>query len=220
MSPVKVLLADDHDLFRKGLCRMLKQQKRIEIVGEAKDGQEVLRKAQEVLPDVVLMDVNMPKLDGIKATYQIKKVCPSVEVIVLSMYEDDEHVFRAIKAGAKGYLMKNSSIDEVVGVVKAASQGESLLNPVLARRVLNEFAVTEGANKSKKSLYCNLTARELEILQLLASAKSNRETAKSLFISEKTVKNHVSNIYRKLQVNTRTEAVLKAIKLNLVDLVE
>jgi len=220
VNKVKVLLADDHDLFREGLCRMLEPGKGINIVGEAKNGLEVVKKARELLPDVVLMDIKMPKIDGIKATYQIKKDCPSVEVIVLSMYEDYEHLFRAIKAGASGYLLKDSSVDEVVRVIKAASKGESLLDPTLARKILNEFTVLKSEDETSESPFCNLTERELEILKSLASAKTNRQIAKSLFITEKTVKNHISNIYRKLQVNTRTEAMLKAVKLGLIDLEE
>ncbi len=217
MSKIKVLLADDHDLFREGLRRMLGLGKEIEIAGEATNGSEAVRKARELLPDVVLMDIGMPQTDGIEATRQIKNDCPSVEVIVLSMYEDDEHLFRAIKAGAAGYILKNSPLDEVVRVVKAAHRGESLLNPALARRILDEFATEKNPEENAEGLYCDLTKRELEILKLLASAKTNRQIGKVLLVTEKTVKNHISNIYRKLQVNSRTEAVLKAIKSGLVE---
>jgi DNA-binding NarL/FixJ family response regulator len=223
MNKVKVLLADDHDLFRKGLRRLLESEEEINVVGEARNGIEATEKARELGPDVVLMDIKMPKIDGIQATYQIKNDCPGAEVIVLSMYDDDEHLFRAIKAGARGYLMKSTSIREVVGAIKAASRGESLFNPTIARRILDEFAV-EKSNGNKQDghagedFFYNLTGRELEILGLLARAKTNRQIAKSLFIAEKTVKNHISNIYRKLQVNTRTEAMLKAAKLDLIDL--
>jgi len=217
MSKIKVLLADDHDLFREGLRRMLGLGKEIDIAGEATNGSEAVKKARELLPDVVLMDIGMPQTDGIEATRQIKNDCPSVEVIVLSMYEDDEHLFRAIKAGAAGYILKNSPLDEVVRVVKAAYRGESLLNPALARRILDEFATEKSPEENADGLYCDLTKRELEILILLASAKTNRQIGKTLLVTEKTVKNHISNIYRKLQVNSRTQAVLKAIKSGLVE---
>jgi len=197
---------------------MLTAEKKVEVIGEARDGDDAVKKVGELLPDVVLMDIKMPEIDGIQATLRIKRNCPSVEVIILSMFEDDEHLFKAIKAGAIGYLLKNSSVDEVLRVIKAAVRGESLLNPTMARRILDEFTNQESESKSSKDFYCDLTERELDILNLLTSAKSNREIAKILFISEKTVKNHISNIYRKLQVNTRTEAMLKAVQMGLTEL--
>ena len=218
MDKIKVILADDHDLFRNGLQRMLAAEKKVEIVGEARDGNDAVKKVGELLPDVVLMDIKMPGIDGIEATLRIKRECPSVEVIILSMFEDDEHLFKAIKAGARGYVLKNSSVDEVIRVIKAAVRGESLLNPTMARRILDEFTHPESESKSSEDFFCDLTERELDILKLLTSAKSNREISKNLFISEKTVKNHISNIYRKLQVNTRTEAMLKAVQMGLTDL--
>lgn len=218
MTKIKVLLADDHDLFRYGLKKMLAPEKQVEVIGEAKDGDEAVAKVQDLLPDVVLMDIQMPKKNGIDATYLINKNCPSVEVVVLSMFEDDQHLFAAIKAGAKGYLLKNSSVDEVVRVIEAAARGESLLNPAIATRILTEFKTPVRESVVDEDFFCDLTERELEILRLLSSAKSNQEIAASLFVSEKTVKNHISNIYRKLQVNTRTEAMLKALKSGLTNL--
>lgn len=218
MDKIKVMLADDHDLFRNGLKRMLAAEKKVEVIGEARDGDEAIRKAKELLPDVVLMDIQMPKINGIEATLKIKRDCPSVEVIILSMFEDDEHLFKAIKAGARGYVLKNSSVDEVLRVIKAAARGESLLNPIIARRILDDFTNPKTESKSSKDFYSNLTERELEILKLLTSAKSNRDIAKNLLISEKTVKNHISNMYRKLHVNTRTEAMLKAVQTGMVEL--
>jgi two-component system NarL family response regulator len=197
---------------------MIKPIEDINVIGEAKDGAEAVAKAQELLPDVVLMDISMPKVDGIEATCKIKEICPKAEIIILTMYEDTEHLFRAFRAGASGYISKDCSVDELVETIKATLRGEGLLSSPLSKKVLGEF-ITSLSNKDiRRKFFSDLTEREMEVLKLLSHAKTDREIASALSISKKTVRNHISNIFHKLDVNARMEAVLKAAKLGLIDL--
>ncbi|MEW6189365.1 MAG: response regulator transcription factor [Actinomycetota bacterium] len=217
MRGLKVLIVDDHNLFRKGLRKILELEKDISTIGEAANASEAVQKSKELCPDVVLMDITMPEIDGIQATKLIKAVSPITNIIILSMHHDDQHLFQAIKAGAKGYVLKEASVEELVESIKATVRGESLLNPLLARRILDEFAkfVEDEASPDGPE---RLTPREKEILNLLAQGKKNKEIARKLFISEKTVKNHLSNIFHKLHCGDRTQAVLEGVRLGIIEI--
>lgn len=216
MEPTSVLIVDDHTLMRQGLRRIL-EEAGMNIVGEAENGQEAVTKAVELSPDVVLMDIQMPVMDGISATREIKAMAPHTTVVILTMHEEDEYLFQAIKAGAIGYLQKNKAPQELIKVIEAARQGLSLLPPALATRVLNEFAALSKYQDQKIKHYTQLTSREREVLKLIAQGLSNKEIAKELYISDKTVKNHLSNIFAKLQINDRTKAAIMAVKEGLID---
>lgn len=216
MEPISVLIVDDHTLMRQGLRRIL-EEAGMQIVGEAENGQEAVAKTLEVSPDVVLMDIQMPVMDGIQATREIKSLAPRTTVVILTMHEEEEYLFEAIKAGAIGYLQKNKAPQELIKVIEAAREGLSLLPPTLATRVLNEFAAISKQQEQKLKHYTQLTSREREVLKLIAQGLSNKEIAKELFISDKTVKNHLSNIFAKLQINDRTKAAILAVKEGLID---
>jgi len=216
MKKIRVLIVDDHTLFRQGLRAMLEFEKGIKIIGEASSGSEAIQKCEKLLPDIVLMDLEMPELNGIEAVKAIRQSCPNVGIIMLTMYGDDGHLFEAIKAGANGYVLKESSIDKLLAHIKAVANGESILNSSIARRVLEEFVKLAQEYYSQKEAYKKLTAREIEILELLADGKANKQIARKLFISEKTVKNHTANIYSKLHCNDRTQAVLEGLRLGLI----
>lgn len=206
---IRVFLCDDHTLFRQGMRKLLALEREIQIVGEAGDGQEMLNALKKAGPDIVLMDINMPEIDGIAATYKIKKILPRVNIIILTVYEDEPHIFEAIKAGAMGYLLKDVSIEEVIKAIHQVYKGEALLQPVIATKVLKEFAMLDKRKiKEGDRFYNDLTEREKEILRLIALGGTNKEIAQKLGISEKTVKNHISNIFQTLHVNNRTQAAL------------
>ncbi|MEW6189662.1 MAG: response regulator transcription factor [Actinomycetota bacterium] len=221
MEKIRVLIVDDHTVFRQGLCKLLEAEEDICVIGEASDGSEAIEMVKNLGPDIVLMDIEMPNVDGIKATTEIKEMYPNTEVVALTAYEDDEHLFKAIRAGSTGYISKHSSADEIVEAIKTVSRGESMITPSLSRRILKKFTSLSKMSKSHRDLlWSDLTKREIEILKLLCEGKTNSQIAEILFISERTVKNHIYNIYQKLQCNTRTEAMLKGIKLGLLDLDE
>jgi DNA-binding NarL/FixJ family response regulator len=212
------LLADDHILFREGLRQILEFQTDMTIVGEASDGIEAVEMAKEYRPDIVLMDVAMPKINGIEATKTIKRECENVNVIILTMHDDDKHIFEAIKEGASGYILKGSSTEKLVGTIKAVLRGESFINSKIALRILSEFSrLTRKLDSDLAMSVDELTLREKEVLDLLARGLVNKQIAKKMSISEKTVKNHVSSIYRKFYCHDRGSVVAKAIKLNLVN---
>ncbi len=217
MRGLKVLIVDDHNIFRKGLRKILELEKDVEIIEEAANASEAVQKSKEICPDVVLMDITMPGLDGIEATKLMKAVSPTSDIIILSMHNEDQYLFQAIKAGARGYVLKEASVEELVESIKATVKGESLLNPVLVRRILDEFAksVEDKASPDSPEI---LTSREKEILNLLAQGKKNKEIARKLFISEKTVKNHLSNIFHKLHCSDRTRAVLEGVRLRIIEI--
>lgn len=212
---ISVFLCDDHTLFRQGMKKLLNLEKDIKVVGEASNGQDLLEVLKKVSPDVILMDINMPLMDGVSATYKIKKKYPHINIIVLTVFEDEPHIFQAIKSGAIGYLLKDVSIEEVVEAIHKVSKGEALLQPVIASKVLKEFAMLDKRKiKNGDKFYSNLTAREEEILRLIALGGTNKDIAQKLGIAEKTVKNHISSIFSILHVNNRTQAALYALGKN------
>lgn len=212
---ISVFLCDDHTLFRQGMKKLLNLEKNIKVLGEASNGQEMLEVLKKISPDVILMDINMPQMDGVSATYKIKKKYPHINIIILTVFEDEPHIFQAIKAGAIGYLLKDVSIEEVVEAIHKVSKGEALLQPVIASKVLKEFAMLDKRKiKDGDKFYSNLTAREEEILRLIALGGTNKDIAQKLDIAEKTVKNHISNIFSILHVNNRTQAALYALGKN------
>lgn len=215
---IRVLLVDDQALFREGLRTLLSFHSDIEIVGEAGDGREALDLAGTQKPDVVLMDLRMPILDGVAATRRLKESAPATRVIVLTTFDDDETVFDGLRAGAVGYLLKDVSSDKLVEAIRATARGESFLQPSIAAKVLAEFNRLEERPPLplQPELVEPLSERELEILQLVASGASNREIANHLFITEGTVKNHVTNILGKLGVRDRTQAALRAREMGLI----
>ncbi len=218
MTGVRVLLVDDQALFREALATLLAVHENVEVVGEAGNGDEALRKAAELAPDVVLMDLRMPVLDGIAATRRLRVEQPDVRVIALTTFDDDEDVFAALRAGAVGYLLKDVSSARLVEAVHAAARGESVLQPSVAAKVVARFAQlpdTESAQRPQP-LVVPLSDRELEVLRLLADGRSNREIAADLFLAEGTVKNHVTNVLSKLGARDRTQAALRARALGLL----
>lgn len=213
-EPIRIVLIDDHAVVRKGLRAFLDTYPEIEVVGEAGGGAEGVALVARVLPDVALMDLVMPEMDGIEATRQIKQVSPSTQVIVLTSYSEDERIFPAIKAGALSYLLKDVGPDDLVRAIKAARRGEATLHPSVAVRLMQELS---GARSSPLDL---LTEREREVLACIARGMSNAEIAEHLIIGERTVKTHVSNILSKLHLQDRTQAALLALRERLVPLDE
>jgi DNA-binding NarL/FixJ family response regulator len=203
---VHVLIADDHPLFREGMRGRLDRVDDIAVVGEAAGGDEAVQLARELAPHVVLMDIKMPGLNGIEATREILRANPSIGVLMLTMFEDDDSVFAAMRAGARGYLLKDSGGEGVVHAIRAVTSGEAVFGPGVAERIVGFFSVP----RSSQRVFPELTEREEEILSLVAQGKSNQEIAARLFVSVKTVRNHVSNILLKLQVADRAQAVIRA----------
>jgi DNA-binding NarL/FixJ family response regulator len=209
MKKIKVLICDDHKLFRQGVIKLLELEQDILVVGEAEEGSQALQKIKKNFPDVVLMDINMPGRDGVDVARQIKKENPEISVIMLTVVQDETHIFNAIKAGAAGYLLKDVSGDELIDAVRRVSCGEALIEPKIASKVLKEFkALSRKKKPTDKEAYGELTERENDVLRGIALGASNKEIAAKLNISEKTVKNHISNIFQKLQVRSRTQAAL------------
>ena len=211
----RVLLADDHKLFREGVASLLERARDVQLVGEAATGEEAVRLADELLADIVLMDLKMPGMGGIEATRTIVARNPHVGVIVVTMFEDDESVFAALKGGARGYVLKDADRGMLLRAIRAVAQGEVLLGAPIAQRVLEQFGQpppmpVPSRPEGPSPLFDELTPRELEVLRLIAQGLRNREIAERLVISEKTVGNHVSNIFTKLQVNDRGQAIVRA----------
>lgn len=214
---IRVLLVDDQALFREGLRTLLSLYPELEIAGEAGNGQEALALVQQLEPDVVLMDLRMPVLDGVAATRRLKELRPSSRVIILTTFDDDEFVFDGLRAGAVGYLLKDVSSEILVEAIRTTARGESFLQPNIAAKLVAEFArLDETPTPAAQALAEPLSGRELEILALVAGGASNREIGAALFITEGTVKNHVTNILGKLGVRDRTQAALKARELGLI----
>ena len=220
-DPIRALIVDDHALFRRGLEMVLAAEDDIELVGEASDGTEAVEKAGEALPDVVLMDIRMPRSSGIEACRAMKEVAPSSKIVMLTISDEEEDLFEAIRAGASGYLLKDIPLDEVADVVRAVHGGQSLINPSMAAKLLTEFAALakrDGEERSEQQVPApKLTDREMQVLKLVAKGMNNRDIAKELFISENTVKNHVRNILEKLQIHSRMEAVMIAVREKLIE---
>ena len=214
---IRILLVDDQTMFRDGMRVLLSTQPDFRIVGEAADGEQAIHKAAALHPDVVLMDLRMPVLDGAAATRRLRAAQPDVRVIVLTTFDEDAAIFDGLRAGATGYLLKDAPTEKLYEAIRAAARGESFLQPSVASRVVAEFArLSERSPDSIQALVDPLSTRELEILRLLAGGATNREIALQLFIAEGTVKNHVTNILSKLDVTDRTRAAIKARELGLL----
>ena len=213
-QPIRLLLVDDHPVVRKGTRDLLDTEHDFQVVGEAASGEEAILKARELTPDVILMDVSMPGMNGIEATKQIKAERPAQNVLVLTSYDDDAYVFALLEAGAAGYLLKNASEAELLGAVRAVAAGESALHPSVARKVLERFSTTSTSSAPLDTL----SPRELEVLRIAATGRTNKEIARDLDISPRTVQVHLANIFSKLGVGSRTEAVLIGIKRGWVSL--
>jgi two-component system NarL family response regulator len=219
VEPIRVLVVDDHALFRRGLQMVLEQEPDIEVVGEASDGTEAVETAAETLPDIVLMDVRMPKRGGIDACTAIHDVAPSTKIIMLTISDEEADLYDAIKAGAMGYLLKEISIEEVASAIRAVHGGQSLISPSMASKLLTEFAAMVKKTDERQQVPApRLTDREMEVLKLVAKGLNNRDIAKQLFISENTVKNHIRNILEKLQLHSRMEAVVYAVREKLLEI--
>jgi DNA-binding NarL/FixJ family response regulator len=219
VEPIRVLVVDDHALFRRGLQMVLEQEPDIEVVGEASDGGEAVQQAADTLPDIVLMDVRMPKRGGIDACTSIHETVPSAKIIMLTISDEEADLYEAIKAGAMGYLLKEISIEEVASAIRAVHGGQSLISPSMASKLLNEFASMIKRTDDRQQLPTpRLTDREMEVLKFVAKGLNNRDIAKELFISENTVKNHIRNILEKLQLHSRMEAVVYAVREKLLEI--
>ena len=220
-EPIRVLVADDHVLYRRGLELVLGQESDIAIVGEAGDGVEAIRRTEELLPDVVLMDVRMPRRSGIEACLAIKELAPSTKIIMLTISDEEGDLYEAVRAGANGYLIKDVPGEEIINGLRAVHAGQSLISPSMASKLLSEFALMIKKHDEKRTAPVpRLTERELEVLKLVARGMANKDIARALFISENTVKNHVRNILEKLQLHSRMEAAMYAFREKILELPE
>jgi DNA-binding NarL/FixJ family response regulator len=208
METLHLLIVDDHPLFRKGLRTLLESEPDFAVVGEATTGDEAIDIAARLQPDLILMDLQMPGKSGLEAARAITTTSPHIGILVVTMFQDDESIFAALKAGARGYVLKDASEDELLRAIQAVSQGEAIFSPGVASRMISYFATSQ--NQVPQELFPELTMREREILEMMAVGKANTEIAETLSISLKTVRNHVSNIYSKLQVVDRAQAVIRA----------
>jgi DNA-binding NarL/FixJ family response regulator len=216
-EPIRVLVVDDQQLFRRGLTMLLAVEPGLEVVGEAGDGVEGTALAETAAPDVILLDVRMPKKSGIEACLAIKQTVPSAKIIMLTVSDEEADLYEAVKSGASGYLLKDSSIEEVAQAIRVVADGQSLISPSMAIKLIDEFKqMARPERESGPAL--RLTERELDVLRLVAQGHSNKEIAARLFISENTVKNHVRNMLEKLQLHSRMEAVMYAVRENLLEL--
>jgi ribosomal subunit interface protein len=216
---LRVLVCDDHALFRRGLKMVLDEEPDLELVGEASDGAEVVVRAQELMPDVILMDVRMPKRSGIEAAGEIKDSLPHVKILMLTISDDEADLYEAIKAGASGYLLKEIPIEEVADAIRSVWAGQSRISPSMASKLLTEFAAMSRSSDEKPQMPApKLTDREMEVLRLVAQGLNNRDIAGKLFISENTVKNHIRNILEKLHLHSRMEAVVYAVREKMIEI--
>ena len=217
VEPVRVLVVDDQELFRRGLIMLLGSDSDIEVVGEAADGITATDLALKTAPDVILLDVRMPRRTGVEACRAIKEAVPAAKIIMLTVSDEEADLYESVKNGASGYLLKDSSIEEVAQAVRVVNEGQSLISPSMAVKLIDEFKQMSKPER-EQGPGLRLTERELEVLRLVAKGLNNREVAKELFISENTVKNHVRNILEKLQLHSRMEAVMYAMREKLLDL--
>ncbi len=207
---IRIIIADDHAVVREGTRQLLEREPDLEVVAEAGDGEEAVRLVGESRPDVVIMDINMPRLDGVAATKKIKELYPKVSVLILSAYDDDQFVFSLLEGGAAGYLLKSASGREIIDAVRAVNTGDSVLHPAIAHKVLNRFATP--AKPREEKIEEPLTERELEVLKMATRGMSNQAIADELCLSLRTVQAHLGHIFNKLQVGSRTEAVVRGLK--------
>jgi len=215
VNKIRVLLAEDHEIVREGTSEFVRRELDMEVVGEASDGEEAVKLATELKPDVVIMDIAMPKLNGVEATKQIKERQPSIAVLILTAYDYDQYIFGLLEAGAAGYLLKGVRARELVDAVRAVYAGESVLHPVIARRVIERL---KSPHPGETQAFELLSAREMEVLKLAATGISNKEIAEQLFLSPRTVQVHLGNIFNKLGVASRTEAILYGLRRGLLTL--
>ena len=214
LEKIKVLIVDDHPVVREGLTSMLSRENDIQVMGTAENGVVAIKKAAALQPDIVLMDLRMPEVDGVEAMYQIRTKNPDIKFIVLTTYDNDEYIFKGIEAGARAYLLKDAPREELFKAIRAVYKGDSLIEPAVAGRVLNRLAELSRQVKTSEGL----SDRELEVLRLMAKGTSNKIIAATLNIGESTVKTHIQSIFQKLEVNARTEAVTEAIKRGIIRL--
>jgi len=213
VATARILVVDDQNLFRSGLVRLLEADSRVQVVGQAVDGLDVIKKVASLKPDVILMDLKMPNLDGIEATRRVVAEHPQVKILILTTFETDSYVLQALRAGASGYVLKDAHIDSIVSSILAVISGER----VMASAVVNRVIEMLSGNSTPKEFYDGLTGREIEILKLIAIGQANAQIARRLDISDKTVRNHVSNMYEKLHIYDRSQAVLYAVRKGLVE---
>jgi len=211
MNKIKVILADDHVLFREGTRSLIEQERDMEVIGEASDGEEAVALVAKLKPQVALMDIAMPKVNGIEATQQIKACCPTTAVLILTAYDNDQYIMALLEAGAAGYLLKNVNGKELANAVRSVHAGEAVLHPVIARKIFNRLGTT-GQEPGEPVSPAGLSEREMEILRLAARGMSNQDIAGKLFLSRRTIQAHLGNIFRKMDVGSRTEAVLQALR--------
>jgi DNA-binding NarL/FixJ family response regulator len=214
VEAIKILIVDDHPVVREGIGAMLKREPDFKIVGEATNGLEAVGKASELAPDVILMDLRMPEMDGVEAITRIKQDMPDTKFIILTTFSDDEYIFKGIAAGARAYLLKDAPREELFKAIRAVSRGESLIQPVVASKVLDKLAELSKKSPSAETL----SEREIEVLKLMAKGVSNSNIADELSITQSTVKTHITSIFQKLNVTTRTEAVTTALKRRIIEL--
>ncbi|MFQ3611641.1 MAG: response regulator transcription factor [Fimbriimonadales bacterium] len=216
MERVRLVIAEDDARLRESVRQMVETDPTIDLLGVAENGEKVVQLAHQFEPDVILMDIQMPRMDGIEATRRIRSLLPNTKVVIWTVFGDDQHVFEGIKAGAIGYLLKDRPVQEILEGIHAAARGESLLTPAVAIYLTQEFQRMRLETEVRPDLLCELTPREADVLRLIAQGKRNKEIADELFLTEKTVKNYISSILHKLQVNSRTEAALLATRKGLV----
>lgn len=219
MSKIRILIADDHRVVREGLAAILKSRSDMDVVGEATNGFEVIEKAKALKPDVILMDISMPQMNGVEATRAIRKIFPEIGIVVLTMHDDEATIFDLVRAGVHGYLLKDSDSSEIIKGIQSIYKGESMIHPSIARKILGEFSnLRSDQGKKAPTQAYNLSAREVDVLRRVAKGKTNKEIAGELQLSEKTIKNHVRNIFHKMRVYDRTEAAMKGVREGIIDL--